>query len=241
MEEIKGVEQRLGESDSKLAGIAAAVPVAIETEAGWLAYLPLINGKMLPVGETPHTTSQAAFFACAEMLAKRFSAVLGEWLSTTELAIVVARNRACKDPLVCHSHDFCDANMAMQQAIEEIKIGDSESLVTDEQTDLMNAAWDIAKSNHFYFEVSPQLKAGEQEAATCGATTLIKIVSPRYDDIGSAQDALAGVSAIPGYVFGYIDEKERRTITFHEDTAPNQELPSSHGMTRVHGRRPMSR
>jgi hypothetical protein len=71
--------------------------------------------------------------------------------------------------------------------------------------------------------------------------TLLKLVSAPYDDVGGAQDALTAVSAIPGYKFGYVDEKERRTVTFHVDTSPANALPPRSGIARVETRAPMSR
>ncbi|AET95299.1 hypothetical protein BYI23_E001380 (plasmid) [Burkholderia sp. YI23] len=71
------------------------------------------------------------------------------------------------------------------------------------------------------------------------AVTLIKVVSAPYDDSGGAQDALAGISSLGGYVFGFVDEKEKRTVSFHEDSSPESELPTRHGMTRVLTRSPM--
>lgn len=70
--------------------------------------------------------------------------------------------------------------------------------------------------------------------------TLVKVVSYPYGDVEGAQDALVGVSSLPGYVFGYVDEKERRTVSFHADTSPNDPLLPRSGMTRVQTREPMS-
>jgi hypothetical protein len=70
--------------------------------------------------------------------------------------------------------------------------------------------------------------------------TLVKVVSYPYEDVGGAEDALVGISSLTGYVFGYVDEKERRTVSFHVDTSPNDALPPRSGMTRVQTRQPMS-
>ena len=45
---------------------------------------------------------------------------------------------------------------------------------------------------------------------------LLKQIGPKHDDIGQAQDALAGIAEVPGFVFGYVDGKEARCVTFHE-------------------------
>lgn len=45
---------------------------------------------------------------------------------------------------------------------------------------------------------------------------LLKQVGHKHEDNGEAQDALAGISGLPGFVFGYVDDKENRCVTFHE-------------------------
>lgn len=50
-----------------------------------------------------------------EAMAAEFSAVLKTWLSPAEMKEVVCRNEGEPDPNICHSHDFCDANMAMHE------------------------------------------------------------------------------------------------------------------------------
>ena len=44
-----------------------------------------------------------------------FSNILRRWLTPEQMAQVIERNMA-RHPGVCHSHDFCDANMAMDEA-----------------------------------------------------------------------------------------------------------------------------
>ena len=103
-------------------------------------------------------------------LAREFSATLREWLRPDELAEVVERNRAETDSYICHSHDFCDPNMAMLEAMEAV-VGISanevaeealvwvlmvkegnEAIQNAETAPLMtawNEAWEIAKRNEF--------------------------------------------------------------------------------------------
>lgn len=77
-----------------------------------------------------------------EILAKAFSAKLTERIGE-ELRIVVARNCSEKDSSICHSHDFCDANVAMIEVFEEHGL-------TFYNIDLFNKAWNKAKANNFY-------------------------------------------------------------------------------------------
>lgn len=61
--------------------------------------------------------------------------------------------------------------------------------------------------------------------------TLIKVVSSSYPSVEEAEDAMAGVRSMPGFHFGYVDPKEFRTVSFHDDTSPTS--PISRGMQRV--------
>lgn len=49
---------------------------------------------------------------------------------------------------------------------------------------------------------------------------VIKQVGPKHDDQGQAQDALAGISVIPGFVFGFVDASNR-CVSFHQ-AAPGE-------------------
>lgn len=43
----------------------------------------------------------------------------------------------------------------------------------------------------------------------------IKQLGPKCASVGEAQDCLAGTATLPGFLFGYVDEKEMRCVTFH--------------------------
>ena len=96
-----------------------------------------------------------------ERVAREFSAVLLEWLGKDGLETTVENNRTQTDPLICHSHDTCDANMAMLEAFETIMerepymdSDEEEGLATRAHIDadwaLMSSAWDMAKAAEFY-------------------------------------------------------------------------------------------
>lgn len=76
-------------------------------------------------------------------LARGFSRVLRKRLSPDELAECVRRNDSEANPGICHSHDFCDANMAMAEAWELLT-----SLPHCPEA-LWDAAWNIAKTSNF--------------------------------------------------------------------------------------------
>lgn len=91
-------------------------------------------------------------------LSKKFSKVLKKWLGKSKMQEVVRLNKENNDSC-CASHDYCDANMAMYEAFTKV-VGRSFEFNFEElteknaqnsaDTDLMNAAWDIAKANDFY-------------------------------------------------------------------------------------------
>lgn len=87
----------------------------------------------------------------AETLSKTFIRILHEWLTPEQLDEVRQRNRPEQNPSICHTHDFCDPNQAMIDALErhgmEWIFADEEG--KESQTDLINKAWDIAKENEF--------------------------------------------------------------------------------------------
>ena len=84
----------------------------------------------------------------AEALADEFSHVLRNWLTADEMAKVIERNRAQTNPIICHSHDFCDANMAMDEAFT-LLMGRSSDAADGHDARLWNEAWEIAKRNEF--------------------------------------------------------------------------------------------
>ncbi len=51
------------------------------------------------------------------------------------------RNHEEQNPNVCHTHDFCDANMVMHAAFRMEGIADAEN---ETHVDTWNAAWKIA-------------------------------------------------------------------------------------------------
>lgn len=87
----------------------------------------------------------------ADRLADDFSRILGDWLTPSELAEIRRRNATPDYSGVCASHDFCDANEAMAQALAVQGLEFSSGLcgVVDE-------AWHIAKGREFRPAAGPQ-------------------------------------------------------------------------------------
>lgn len=77
-----------------------------------------------------------------QQLALEFCQVLRRWLTPEEMAEVVLRNHNSQYQGACATHDFCDANMAMLEAANNVG-------VDEEDYETWNRAWDIAKEADF--------------------------------------------------------------------------------------------
>jgi hypothetical protein len=88
------------------------------------------------------------------MLARFFSTVLRKWLTDSEILEINTANAASGyDVSICASHDYCDANMAMLEAVSNaigIPVDDIDIDVSDPRfCEMVNAAWAIAKQADF--------------------------------------------------------------------------------------------
>jgi hypothetical protein len=82
--------------------------------------------------------------ACAaHIIAIRLATVLAAWLTPEEWVEMRKRNAVQTDSAICHSHDFCDANMAMCEAFESVT-GRTPDVDDEAISKLWNDAWDIA-------------------------------------------------------------------------------------------------
>lgn len=90
-----------------------------------------------------------------EQIAIAFSKVLREWLTAQQMKQVIAENKK-NNYVDCCTHDFIDANMAMDKAFKKTLkrnfcFGSNNNQSQHEiDTDAFNNAWDIAKKNDFY-------------------------------------------------------------------------------------------
>ncbi len=84
-----------------------------------------------------------------QRIAGRFAQLLLEEIGLINMRETDARNTAEPSPGVCHSHDFCDANMVMDEAFTEVTGGSLSSLLPDkpgidEANTLWSLSWDYA-------------------------------------------------------------------------------------------------
>ena len=82
-----------------------------------------------------------------QRLADDFSRIIRDWLTSEELAEVLLRNRN-REPGVCATHDFCDANVAMEEAFTTVLNRDFNPASIADVT-LWSAAAELAKVSEF--------------------------------------------------------------------------------------------
>jgi len=82
-------------------------------------------------------------------LAKEFSHILKTWLSPQEFSELVIAEINNTDLNTCHSHDYCDPNMAMSAAWENVFHREND-MQSDKDMALWNHAWGVARANTFF-------------------------------------------------------------------------------------------
>lgn len=150
-----------------------------EAEGGTLLVAPMnangsrstFEGEIVALGEDTRAEDPAHAKVVARAIlvgkiADQFRAVLRSWLSEAECLEVDARNRKEKNENICHTHDFCDSNEAMLQALETIT-GREMNIGNDDDNALFNDAWSLAKDDGFstYRPMDEDLANLEQVAA----------------------------------------------------------------------------
>lgn len=141
-------EQRHAEADSLLLNTAGFHYVR-ETET----FIVEVRGHVVArlktlVGVREFCEMHNAGVAAAAMpvntnvtkLAGAFGRLLRAELGASKFAQVVSRNAVETNAGVCHSHDFCDANMTMAAAFEVV-VGRAMNLQSDADTALWTETW----------------------------------------------------------------------------------------------------
>ncbi len=83
-----------------------------------------------------------------DRIAATFTTKLFEALGDIKMHEVMRRNRSEENPNVCHSHDFCDANMIMADAFSE-ETGRDLDVADEGDAALCNEAWELARVSRF--------------------------------------------------------------------------------------------
>ena len=80
-------------------------------------------------------------------LATAFSRILRDTLTDEELSDVRKLNAAEPNPSICHTHDYCDANQCMIDALHSV--GYPHSMDDDALFALECDAWELARAGKF--------------------------------------------------------------------------------------------
>ena len=94
-----------------------------------------------------------------DQLAKAFRAVIRTWVSPADLSAIDATNRASREPIMCDTHTYCDANAAMNEAWTQVFTGTELDLSDEQHVETLNRAWDQAKARGFGDDVIGELRA----------------------------------------------------------------------------------
>lgn len=114
------------------------------------------------------------------MVAHEFAKVIAAWLDPEEVFEIERKNAATNDGS-CHSHDYCDANLAMISAFEQIlgrepmmsEENEAEQAQHEADYGLMSAAWNTARAHHLFplyaqrwIDDDPAMRAEQEKVVT---------------------------------------------------------------------------
>lgn len=91
----------------------------------------------------------------APEVANAFCKALREELTPDQMRQVLERNEAEQSDAICHSHDFCDANVVMDDVCTALGVvvaypaDEPDEKLIQTQCDLWNEAWGLAKAAQF--------------------------------------------------------------------------------------------
>lgn len=86
-----------------------------------------------------------------ETLAKEFSQALHSVLTPAQMSEVVSRNAQETHPSICHTHDFCDANVVLYEVFLSHGMDPADEGGMDKWGHLWDEAWNLAKAREFHF------------------------------------------------------------------------------------------
>lgn len=170
-----------------------------------------------------------------EKLARAFGAVLADWLSEEQRALVIARNlkEGARSP-ICHTHDFCDPNQAMLDTFEQV-LGREMVLPCDEnekQSDadmvLSQAAWNMAKAAGFWWPAEKEARHLIVEVDPRDAC-LDEIAELLRGEVGA--DEIAEISRIVESSGRHIGSESERLEkeAYARERMGSRRLPGGHG------------
>ena len=87
--------------------------------------------------------------ATAKTLAKEFSVALNALLTPAQMCEVVLRNAQETHPTICHTHDFCDANVVLHEVFLSHGMDPADEGGMEKWGRLWDESWNLAKANGF--------------------------------------------------------------------------------------------
>lgn len=109
----------------------------------------------------------------AQKIARLFTLGLQETLTVSQWRDLLARNTAETDATICHSHDFCDANVPMAMAFAVV-LGREVDLRIPEDVRIWNETWAIAKASWGNSPARTNYKCPKLRALSLHIETLTK-------------------------------------------------------------------
>ncbi|HDR9188651.1 TPA: hypothetical protein QDB51_002726 [Burkholderia vietnamiensis] len=114
-------------------------------------------------------------------MAQLFSKKLVESHRAEQMMDIIISNRQEENEGVCHSHDYCDANMLMLEVFEENNL----SIEDESNHALWNEVWELAKKNEFFYKMS------EEKAREYLSQFKDRKIADIYDDYPTLREALS--------------------------------------------------
>lgn len=113
------------------------------------------------MSETPSQVVKADVSAIADTFVDQLTAYVG----AANMILIAQRNVAEPHPLVCHTHDFADANVFMDAAFKAhgVKESGQHGLLMVDRTDDWNAAWAIARERIVTRFLPPETDLEDQD------------------------------------------------------------------------------
>ena len=96
-----------------------------------------------------HIFQSADMTSTVQSIVLEFSQSLRSYLTPEQMVEVVQRNRAETHPNICHSHDFCDANMFLHEVFMRHGMDPADEDGMERWGVLWDQSWNLAKGNEF--------------------------------------------------------------------------------------------
>jgi hypothetical protein len=133
--------------------------------------------------------------AQTEALAAEFVEQLRAELPPARFAEMQNLN-ATADDGVCHSHDYCDSNVLMMEAFEQV-VGREIDLQSDDDRALWSAAWRYALTHGLGQDAEVEAAAAEADD-TLGAVSVqvgqVVRIKPEWQDLGDENFTFTAIS-----------------------------------------------